>query len=160
MATKRVNPNRVKTHFSYTTRELADTLGVHKNTIRNWTRGGLPVLAKRPALYHGGAVRTFLAASNASRKRPCPPGMFYCFRCRDHRQPALAMVDFVERLGRAGNLSGLCEVCGATMNRRARRETLATVMPGLDVQIRQEAPRLKGRTKPFLNCVSKTRGAT
>jgi hypothetical protein len=160
MATKRVNPNRIKTHFSYTTRELADTLGVHKNTIRNWTRRGLSTLSKRPALYHGGTTRAFLTASNAERKRPCPPGMFYCFRCRDHRRPALAMVDFVECAGRAGNLTGLCETCGATMNRRARREAVAVIMPGLDVQIRREAPRLKGRIAPFLNCDTAKRGAT
>jgi hypothetical protein len=152
MATKRVNSNRIKTHRSYTTRELADALSVHKNTIRNWVRGGLPALLTQPVLYHGGSVRAFLATRKASRKRPCPSGRFYCFRCRDHRPPALGMVDFVERPGHAGNLTGLCETCGATMNRRARRAALSAVMPGIDVQIRQATLRLKGCTTPSLNC--------
>jgi hypothetical protein len=62
------------------------------------------------------------------------------------------MVDFVERPGHAGNLTGLCETCGATMNRRARRAALSAVMPGIDVQIRQATLRLKGCTTPSLNC--------
>jgi len=46
MPAKRINPNRVKVHYSYTATELAKRLGVHKNTIRNWTRNGLrPLVA-------------------------------------------------------------------------------------------------------------------
>jgi hypothetical protein len=84
---KRINPNRVKVHYSYTATELAKRLGVHKNTIRNWTRYGLQPLGGRPVLFHGGSVRIFLTASNASRRKPCPPGAFYCFRCRELASP-------------------------------------------------------------------------
>jgi hypothetical protein len=152
MPAKRINPNLIKTHFSYTASELAKRLGVHKNTVRNWTRAGLPALSGRPLLYHGGAVRAFLAASNANRRRPCPPGIFYCFRCRDRRKPALGLVDYIDRPGGAGNLTAICESCGAIMNRRARRDALSAIMPGLDVTIRQAQPRLSERTKPSLNC--------
>jgi hypothetical protein len=79
MPAKRINPNRVKVHYSYTATELAKRLGVHKNTIRNWSRNGLRPLAGRPILFHGGSVRGFLAASNANRRKPCLPGTFYCF---------------------------------------------------------------------------------
>jgi Helix-turn-helix domain len=142
MPSKRINPNLIKVHYSYTASELAKRLGVHKNTVRNWRREGLSALACRPVLFHGGAVRTFLVARKASRRRPCPPSMFYCFRCRDRRKPALGLVDFFDRSCGAGNLVAICESCGAIMNRRARRDALAAVMPGLDVQSRQGVPTL------------------
>jgi hypothetical protein len=147
MPGKRINPNLIKTHFSYTANELATRLGVHKNTIRNWTRGGLPSLPGRPMLFHGGSVRAFLAASNASRKRPCPPGALYCFRCREARRPALGMVDYITGMGGAGNLSAICDACGAMMHRRSSRAALPVVMPGLRVTIREALPRLTGTEK-------------
>ena len=159
MPAKRLNPNLIKTHFSYTATELAKRLGVHKNTVRNWTREGLPVLAGKPALYHGGAVRAFIASRNAARRAPCPPGRFYCFRCRDRRRPALGMVDFTDRQRGAGNLTAICETCGATMNRRAGRETLAAIMPGIDVQFRQGPSTLSGSRPPSLNCAFKRKRA-
>lgn len=56
--TRRVNPNLVKIHRSYTARELADCLGVHKNTVRHWQRKGLtPIDARRPYLFKGAVVR-------------------------------------------------------------------------------------------------------
>lgn len=160
MPGKRINPNLIKEHYSYTASELARRLGVHKNTIRNWERDGLPVIPGRPALYHGGSIRAYLAAANARRRAPCPPGAFYCFRCRDRRKPALGMVDYVDRPRGAGNLTALCEACGATMNRRARRETLTAIMPRLDVQIRQAQPTLSGSPRPSLNCALKEKPKT
>lgn len=160
MPGKRINPNLIKAHFSYTASELAKRLGVHKNTIRNWMRRGLPALSGRPVLYHGGSVRAFIAARNASRRAPCPPGTMYCFRCRDRRKPALGMVDFIHRQRGAGNLTAICEACGATMNRRARRDALTAIMPGLDVQIRQAQSRLIENPAPSLNCASKDRETT
>jgi hypothetical protein len=157
MPVNRINPNRVKIHYSYTPAELAKRVGVHKNTIRNWTRNGLRPLAGRPILFHGGSVREFLVASNASRRKPCPAGVFYCFRCRERRAPALGMVDFIDRSLGAGNLTALCECCGAIMNRRARRDALSTIMPGLAVQMREAPPTLNGSLFPSLNCASKER---
>lgn len=97
MPSRRVNPCRIKINRSFTARELADTLKVHKNTVRHWQREGLAANDDddRPALFHGGAVRTFLTKRNTARKRPCPPGTFYCFRCRAPKRPAVGMVDYV-----------------------------------------------------------------
>jgi hypothetical protein len=160
MPAKRINPNLIKMHYSYSATELSKRLRVHKNTIRNWTREGLPALDCRPVLFHGGAVRTFLVARNASRRCPCPPTMFYCFRCRDRRKPALGLVDYEDRPDTAGNLIAICERCGGIMNRRAKREALPTIMPGLDVQVRQASTSLSGSLVPSLNCASKELSTT
>ena len=160
MPGKRINPNLLKEHRSYTASELAKHLDIHKNTVRNWRREGLPFMPGRPALYHGGSVRAFLAAANASRRKPCQPGTFYCFRCRDRRKPALAMVDFEDRAKGAGNLTALCEACGATMNRRAQRDALPIVMPDIDVQFRQAERLLEGTLSSSPNCALKESDAT
>lgn len=153
MAMRRVNPGAVKMHRSYTARELADRLGVHKNTIRHWQDAGLtPIDRSRPVLFHGETVRAFLIRRNASRKRPCPPGTCYCLRCRAPRAPAFGMVEYLETKPGTGNLKALCETCTATMNRRARSASLATVMPGIAVQIGKTPERLSDRSSPSLNC--------
>lgn len=133
----RANPRRVKLHRSYTGGELAALLEVHKNTIWHWQREGLkPIDKGRPALFQGQQVRTFLTDRNARRKRPCPPGTLYCFRCRASQPPALAMVDWIERRPGTGNLQAICGTCDAVMHRAARRADLSAIMPGIAVQIR------------------------
>ena len=138
MAPRRLNPNLVKVHRSYTASELAERLGVHKNTVRNWQREGLaPIDGERPFLFQGGAVREFLRSRNAGRKVPCGPGRFYCFRCRQPRVPAGGMVDFVPLNARSGNLRALCGGCGGLMHRRASVAALASIMPGIAIQMGQ-----------------------
>lgn len=153
MATRRVNPRAVKLHRSYSVSELAACFGVHKNTVRHWQHEGLtPIDRCRPVLFQGAVVQAFLAMRNASRKRPCQPGMIYCFGCREPRPPAYGMIDFVPITADSGNIRAICGACETMMHRRARKAALATIMPGCDVQFVQAPPRLKGRSPPPLNC--------
>ena len=159
MPARRANPNRVKQHRSYSVDELARCCDVHKNTVRNWQRDGLkPIDNARPILFQGGAVRDFLARRNSGRKRPCPPGTLYCFRCRCPRHPALGMVDFVPIRPGNGNLRALCECCETIMHRRVREAEIARIMPGCTVQIAQGQLSLSGQTAPSLNCDFKRTG--
>ncbi len=161
MSARRVNPNRVKLHRSYTIDELAALLGVHKNTVRNWQHEGLvPIDRGRPALFHGHAVRVYLGSRNAGRKRPCRPGTLYCFRCREPREPALGMVDYFELKPGSGNLRALCATCETIMHRRVRKASLAAVMPGISIQIREAPIRLTRRLAPSLNCASGAKATT
>ena len=159
MPARKINPNRVKLNRSYSIEELARCLDVHKNTVRYWQAKGLePIDMGRPILFRGPTVRTFLTNRNASRKRPCPPGTLYCFRCRSPRAPALGMVDFVPmRLG-SGDLRALCECCETIMHRRTREAEIGKVMPGCSVQFTQGQPRLSGQIAPSLNCDSRRQG--
>ena len=150
---RRANPQRVKLHRSYTVPELAACLKVHKNTVRQWQHAGLqPLDASRPLLFQGGAVRAFLSKRSAIRKRPCLPGTLYCFRCREPRQPAMGMLDYVAATHVSGNLRAMCAVCDGMMHRRIRLADLRAKMPGLDVQIRQAPLSLSGSPLPSLNC--------
>jgi hypothetical protein len=153
MAARRVAARAVKLHRSYSVPELAACFGVHKNTVRHWQRDGLkPLDGGRPLLFQGAVVRAFLSARNASRKRPCPPGTLYCFRCREPRAPALGMADFVSINAKSGNVRAICETCETVMHRRASKGALASILPGCDVQYVEASPRLKGGSPPSLNC--------
>ena len=153
MAARRVNPRAVKLHRSYSVPELAACFGVHKNTVRHWQRAGLtPIDRGRPVLFQGAIVRAFLSARNAIRKRPCPPGTLYCFRCREPRPPALGMVDYLSLNAKSGNVRAICATCETVMHRRASIASLASILPGCDVQFVEALPRLKGSSPPSLNC--------
>ena len=155
MTSRRVNPLQVKIHWNYTARELADRLGVHKNTVRNWQRNGLQPLDRlRPLIFQGAVVRAFLISWNNRRKRPCPTGTLYCFSCREPRRPAVSSVEFIQSPAGPGNIRASCSVCGTAMHRRAKHSEIHSVLPGLLVQMREAPPRLNGNPSPSLNCDS------
>ncbi len=55
MSKRHPNPRLVKIHRSYTVEETATVCGVHRNTVRQWIKTGLPTLdARRPVLMQGG----------------------------------------------------------------------------------------------------------
>lgn len=153
MPAQRVDLRRVKQHRSYSVGELAQCCGVHKNTVRHWQRAGLkPLDDQRPLLFHGAAIRAFLSSRKASRKRPCPPGRLYCFRCREPRPPLPGVVEFVVANALSGNIRASCATCGSTMHRAARKAALPAILPGRTIQFAEGQSRLKGRSPPPLNC--------
>jgi hypothetical protein len=159
MSGRRANPYRVKIHWNYTARELADRLGIHKNTVRAWQHDGLvPIDRQRPSLFHGGAVRAFLIARRATLKQPCPTGTLYCFRCREPRQPVPTLVEYIQLRPGTGRLRAPCSDCGTTMNRRVRQAAIHGVLPGLLVQIRLASPRLSEKDRPSFNCALTAEG--
>lgn len=160
MAKRRVNPNVVKLHRTYDPAQLAACCGVHKNTVLNWRKAGLEAIDNsKPILFHGSVVREFLQRTNAGRKRPCEPGMLYCFRCREPRAPALGLVEYLPLTGKSGNLKASCETCGGVVHRRVRRADLAATMPNLTVQFADPSLRLIGSASPSLNCDSERQAA-
>jgi excisionase family DNA binding protein len=149
----RLNPRLAKLHRSYTVEEVARLYKRHRNTVRTWLKtGGLRAIdGGKPALIQGRVLRAFLEARRVADKRPCPPGFLYCFKCRQPRQPALGMADFIPRPAGAGNLRALCEDCGTTMNRRARWCAVGAVLPGIEVRVMQAPPRIAECASPSLN---------
>jgi hypothetical protein len=150
--TRTVNPRLIKRHHSYTIEEVSRTLGVHKNTVRGWRARRLePIDNRKPILFAGKDLRAFLEREKLGRKRPSPKGHLYCFKCREARQPAMGMVDYVPITPVSGNLKALCVECATLMHRRARLVDLSTIMPGIAVQVAGAQPRLNKTEAPPLN---------
>jgi hypothetical protein len=149
----RISPNRAKLHWTYSVSELAALFAVHKNTVGNWQRNGLkPIDCRKPILFRGAVVRAFLAERNARRKRPCPPGMLFCFRCRAPRAPALGLTEYLPITSKTGNVRAICDTCETLMHRRVSRSALAATMPNMDVQFPEASLRLIGMASPCPNC--------
>jgi len=150
---RRINPRRAKLHRSYDVGELADRLGVHKNSIRQWIKGGLPVVdGTRPVLILGSDFQAWWGKRTKARKRPCQPGQMLCFKCREPKVPALGMVDYVATNAATGNLKALCETCGTAMHRRTRLADIAARMPGLDVRRTVAPSSIVASAQPSPNC--------
>ena len=61
MGKRNPNPRLVKIHRNYTVEDVANLLGVHKNTVREWIKQGLPKIDdKRPMLILGCDLFAFL----------------------------------------------------------------------------------------------------
>jgi hypothetical protein len=147
------NPRLVKIHRSYSVEEIAGHFGVHKNTVRAWLKQGLePIDKSRPVLVHGRTLAAFLTARRDASKRPCPPGHFYCMRCRAPKPPAEDMVDYVPMTDRTGNLSAICPTCSGMMYRRISKVRLAEFSGKSEAAFAEASPRIRGRGDRSVNC--------
>lgn len=127
-------------------------LGVHKNTIRDWIRRGLPVIdQRRPALILGAALADFITRRYSSNKRPCAPGQIYCVRCRCPQHPAGGIADYQPITATSGNLVGICPACDAFMYRRVSRAKLDHARGILDVSLPEALRHIDESSNPSVN---------
>lgn len=129
MPGKRLNPNLAKVHRTYTIEEVARLFVVHRQTVRNWIKSGLPKFDKqRPILISGDCLRAFLQVRRNQKKRPCKPGELYCMRCRQPRRPAAGMLEYLAITPSSGNLRALCPSCAALMHRRVNLKKIRSAV--------------------------------
>lgn len=146
------NHRQVKIHRNYTVEETADQLGIHKNTVREWIKDGLPVIDdRRPMLILGHELAAYLQSRRANRKQPCRPGQMYCVRCRAPRFAAGEMADYLPETATVGMLKALCRDCHSIMNRRVNLARLAQVRGELMVTFPQRWEQVSKRNQPTLN---------
>lgn len=149
---RRPNPQLAKIHRTYTVDEAARLLTVHKNTVRQWIKQGLPTVDDRkPTLLHGLDLRAFLEQRRKNAKRPCRPGEMYCVRCRDPKRPAGAMADYLPISETIGNLRGICPDCETLIHRRVSRARISESCGDLDITFPEAASRIKERNFPSVN---------
>lgn len=143
MGTRHPNPRLAKIHRNYTVEEVASLFGVHRRTVREWVKRGLPTIDdRRPMLILGRDLVAFLQARRAKNKRPCKPGELYCLRCRAPKAPDGAMADYEHVTEGLGNLIGMCPDCELMMYRRVSLAKLEQVRGKLDVKMPQAPLRL------------------
>src|SRR5260370_37945367 len=112
MSKRHPNPRLAKIHRNYTVEEVAAVLGVHRNTVREWVKRGLPTNDdRRPMLILGRDLVAFLHARRAKNKRICQPGEIYCVRCRAPKAPAGDMADYQPVTETVGDLIASSSDC-------------------------------------------------
>ncbi|WP_296721209.1 helix-turn-helix domain-containing protein [Erythrobacter sp.] len=138
---RRINPRSAKLHRSYTAHELAERLDVHKNTVRHWIKGGLPVVdGTRPVLILGSDFQAWWGRQRKAAKRPCQPGQMYCFKCREPKAPALGMVDYVATNAATGNLKALPASAPKTKTAASKRKPSRPPVPPSSAASAKAAP--------------------
>lgn len=78
------NLRTIKSKKSYSTKELAELLNVHPQTIRSWRKEGLLSIdeSSHYALFLGSTVKQFLQAQADSRRITLGSDEFYCLSCK------------------------------------------------------------------------------
>lgn len=152
MRKRRPNARLVKIHRSYTVEEAARLFGIHKNTVRAWVKGGLPVCdSKRPTLILGSELAAFLKGRREKNKRRCQPGEIYCVRCRAVKTPAGNMADYLPITATLGSLIGICPDCEGMIYRRASLAKLSQIQGKLTVTITKVQRRVSETSIPTVN---------
>ncbi len=108
---------------SYTTEEIAEVFGVHVQTVRGWSKGGMQPIddVSRPFLFEGSEVRRHLSEKRSKSRVTLKNGEFYCLKCRKAVHGVrVRCVDTRRQLG-SGKVSvvlkGTCAGCGSVVNR-------------------------------------------
>ena len=152
MAKLRANPRLAKIHRNYTVEEIATLYGVHRNTVRQWIKAGLPAVdQRRPILVLGAALAEFLRKRRTENKRPCRPGEIYCVRCREPRVPAGANVRYHPITPSQGSLVGICPACAAGLYRSVSAANLARFEGLLHITLPPAGEHIGKSAKPFVN---------
>lgn len=146
------NPNRAKIHRSYRVDEAASLYKVHKGTVRNWIKAGLPVLNdKHSMLILGGDLAAFHRARRTKNKQKCKPGEMFCFRCRAPKMPDGGMVDYQPVTEKIWNLVAICPDCYTIMNQRAGLTKLALIRGKTDITLTLAQPHIVESNQPSVN---------
>lgn len=152
MGTRHPNPRLAKIHRNYTVEEIASLFGVHRNTVREWVKRGLPTSDdKRPILILGRDLASFLKARRVKNKRACQPGEIYCVRCRAPKAPAGDMAEYTSVTETLGNLIAICPDCGSIMNRRVSLAKLEQIQAKIDITMPQALRHIIESAQPSVN---------
>jgi excisionase family DNA binding protein len=152
MSKRHPNPRRVKIHRNYTVEEVATLFGIHRNTVRQWVKRGLPTNDdRRPMLILGRDLVAFLQARRAKNKRTCQAGEIYCVRCRAPKPPLGDMADYKPITETRGNLIAICPDCDAIMNRCVNLAKLEQIRDHMDITMPQALPHIDESAQPSVN---------
>jgi hypothetical protein len=152
MGKRHPNHRLVKVHRSYSVFDVAMLFKIHKNTVRAWQKAGLrPIDTRRPVVFLGKELAEFLKTRRVQAKRPLLSGQIYCVACREAKEPALGMADYVPLTRTSGNLRGFCPMCQRFIHRRVSWAKLTIIAGQLDITFTDAPPRISDATQPSLN---------
>ena len=112
------NTNLIKETLSYSTNDIAKRFSIHKRTVQEWYRAGLPRIDNRkPSLVLGADLKAFLKARLNKRKSKCQKNELYCMKCKAPRQSRNNTVDIRFLSKTRMMIIGLCVECNTKTNK-------------------------------------------
>ena len=155
MGSRHPNPRLVKLHRNYSVEDISRLFSLHKNTVRNWLKQGLPTIDdQRPTLVLGQELSRFVRERRQKAKQSCGPGRIFCIACRAPKIPAGKMADCIASGPLAGSLCGICPDCGRLIYRRINLAKIDAIRGELEIAFTQPRPRLGETAAPSVNCDS------
>lgn len=149
---QKINILRVRQNANYTIQDISSLLGVHKHTVREWLRKGLPKIDdQKPFLIHGRELKNFLQSRRKARRRKCSLDEFYCLRCRAPRHAMGRLADVVQRNEKSLMVSALCEICSTPIHKIQSLKNLPKLFQVFDIS-KQHQKRLSECLPLSLNC--------
>ena len=149
----RNNPNRIKSHSSYTVIEVSDALGVHPKTVRNWIRVGLPIAdKKRPLLINGADLKIYLKQKRRTYLHQCELHEMYCFKCKKSQVPEIESLLFIAKPAGMAQMSGYCSECGCQANKYVSWRDVNSIWLELKGKLPIAEKHLILSGKALLNC--------
>ena len=117
--TKRTyNTNLIKETLCYSTNEMAKRFNIHKRTVQEWYKAGLPRIDKRkPSLVLGADLKDFLKQRMNKRRSKCRRNELYCMKCKAPRQSRDNTVDIRFLSKTRLMILGLCAQCHTKTNK-------------------------------------------
>ena len=152
MGKRHPNHRLAKIHRTYVVDEVAALFGIHRNTVRNWVKHGLPTSDdRRPMLILGRDLVEFLRARRSKNKRTCAPGEIYCVGCRAPRAPAGDMADYEAVTATLGNLIAICSGCDSMIYRRVSLAKLDQIRGQLEITMPKAVRHIGESALPCVN---------
>lgn len=146
------NPNLVKIHRNYTYEELAEVFGIHKNTVAEWVKNGLPCLKEqRPFLVLGVEAKVFLQHRRTSKKQKCKQNEFYCLCCKAPAKPYDDFVEYVPITSTKGRLTGFCDCCESIINKFVSYASVEGYSSFFKIEKSKGLEHIKDTDNPLLN---------
>ena len=150
---RRPSHRRVKSLRNYTIADVSQLLEIHRRTVREWIKRGLPIVDnRRPILIHGSDLRAFLLSRRQRRKRCCGPGEIFCVKCRTAKAPAAGIADYLPISSTRGTLVGICPTCDTVIRRWASLAQLESVEGKLEVTIMAAQLRISDTSDAAVDC--------
>lgn len=132
---KTYHPHHLKAKRSYSSEELAETLHVHRQTVRQWHKAGLRPLegSLSPLLFLGSEVKDFIKKQNNKHKVKMQPDELYCLGCKKPVKPLTTTVTdrgfFLGNGSEAILTQATCPDCGCQLNRYGSKALNQPITP-------------------------------
>ncbi|PLS20462.1 DNA-binding protein [Neptunicoccus cionae] len=134
---KRISSRLVKKDRLYTYDEAGDLLGITGHTVRAWRSKGLDVMtASKPHFILGAALIAYIESKQIKRSSKGALDEMFCFKCKAHRKPLGAMVDYIPITEVRGNLMGICGHCEGPLHRFTSKAGLGKLSAIYEIAIK------------------------
>jgi len=122
------NTNLIKESLCYSTNDMARRFNIHKRTVQEWYKAGLPRIDNRkPSLVLGTDLKNFLKTRQNKRKSKCRKNELYCMKCKAPRQSSNNAVDIRLLSKTRLMIIGLCVHCNTKTNKIATTKNIAEI---------------------------------